>query len=204
MDDAGELMTAAKDVPDLIRFGKKMVAHGLVSAHAGNVSKRLGNSLLISTRGSMLDELEGKIVQAPLEGPSPIDQVASSELPMHRAIYRHTQAMAVFHGHGRFSIVASLSQEEDRVIPADSESAYYLTEIPIIEGGAGTEALGQAAAKALQEHKGALIRGHGVVARGDSVEEAYAILALIEQACHIRYHLALAQAFTRQLADRRP
>jgi ribulose-5-phosphate 4-epimerase/fuculose-1-phosphate aldolase len=69
---------------------------------------------------------------------------------------------------------------------------------------AGTEALGQAAAKALQEHKGALIRGHGVVARGDSVEEAYAILALIEQACHIRYHLALAQAFTRQLADRRP
>jgi len=204
MDDAGEFITAVKDVADLVRYGKKMVEHGLVSAHAGNVSKRLGNALLISTGGSMLDELEGKIVQVPLEGPSPFDHVASSELPMHRAIYQHTQAVSVFHGHGRFSIIESLAQEDDRLVPADSESAYYLSEIPIIEGGFGSEALGQAAAKALKDHRGALIRGHGVIARGESVEEAYAIVALIEQACHIRYHLALARALHHQLPEARP
>ena len=197
MNDACEAISVAKDLEDLLRYGKKMVERGLVSAHAGNISKRLGNSMLISMHGTMLDELEGKIVQVTLDAPSPFDHLASSELPMHRAIYRQTEANAVFHGHGRFSIIASLTTEAAHITPDDSESAYYLPIIPIIEGPSGTEELGYAAAVALKEHCGALIRGHGVVTKGMSVEEAYAMLAVIEQACHIRYHLALARALRR-------
>jgi L-fuculose-phosphate aldolase len=201
MEGACERITAARDVAELIQFGKKMVERGLVSAHAGNISKRIGNAMLISTRGSMLDQLEDKIVQVSLESSSPLDYLASSELPMHRAIYRDTEAYAVFHGHGRFSIVESLSTEATAITPADSESAYYVPVIPIVDGPSGTEELGRAAALALKEHRGALIRGHGVVTKGDSVEDAYAILAVIEQACHIRYHLALARALGRHLTD---
>jgi L-fuculose-phosphate aldolase len=197
MDDAYEAIGAANDLEDLIRYGKKMVGRDLVSAHAGNISKRIGNTILISMHGSMLDELEGKIVQVPLDPPSPLDQLASSELPMHRAIYRQTEAMAVFHGHGRFSIIASLATQATHLTPEDSESAYYLPVIPIIEGASGSEELGYAAAVALKDHRGALIRGHGVVTKGASIEEAYAGLAVIEQACHIRYHLALARALRR-------
>jgi L-fuculose-phosphate aldolase len=197
MNDAYEAIGAANDLEDLIRYGKKMVERDLVSAHAGNISKRIGNTILISMHGSMLDELEGKIVQVPLDPPSPLDQLASSELPMHRAIYRQTEAMAVFHGHGRFSIIASLATQATHLTPEDSESAYYLPVIPIIEGASGSEELGYAAAVALKDHRGALIRGHGVVTKGASIEEAYAGLAVIEQACHIRYHLALARAITR-------
>jgi L-fuculose-phosphate aldolase len=197
MNHVCDAISAANDLAELLRYGKKMVERGLVSAHAGNISKRLGNVILISTRGSMLDELEEKVVQVTLEPPSPLDQMASSELPMHRAIYRHTEAKAVFHGHGRFSIIESLTTEEALVTPMDSESAYYLPVIPIIEAPPGTEELGQAAAVALKQHRGALIRGHGVVTRGTSIEEAYAMLAVIEQACHIRYHLALARALKR-------
>jgi L-fuculose-phosphate aldolase len=197
MSDVCEVISAATDLDDLIRYGKKMADRGLVSAHAGNISKRIGNSLLISMHGSMLDELEGKIVQVTLDPPSPRDHLASSELPMHRAIYRQTEAKAVFHGHGRFSIIASLVTEAAHVTPEDSETAYYLPVIPIIEGESGTEELGYAAAVALKEHCGALIRGHGVVTRGASVEQAYAMLALIEQACHIRYHLTLGRALRR-------
>jgi L-fuculose-phosphate aldolase len=197
MNDAYEAIGAAKDLEDLMRYGKKMVERDLVSAHAGNISKRIGNTILISMHGSMLDELEGKIVQVPLDPPSSLDQLASSELPMHRAIYRQTEAMAVFHGHGRFSIIASLATQATQLTPEDSESAYYLPVIPIIEGASGSEELGYAAAVALKDHRGALIRGHGVVTKGASIEEAYAGLAVIEQACHIRYHLALARAVTR-------
>ena len=197
MNHVCDVISAANDLADLLRYGKKMVERGLVSAHAGNISKRIGNVMLISTRGSMLDELEEKIVQVTLDPPSPLDHVASSELPMHRAIYRHTEANAVFHGHGRFSIIESLTTEAALVTPMDSESAYYLPVIPIIEAPPGTEELGHAAAVALKEHRGALIRGHGVVTRGSSIEEAYAMLAVIEQACHIRYHLALARALKR-------
>jgi L-fuculose-phosphate aldolase len=197
MNGACDVVSAVKDLEDLIRFGKKMVEGGLVCAHAGNISKRVGNAMLISMRGSMLDELEEKIVQVPLNPPSPLDHIASSELPMHRAIYQQTEAMAVFHGHGRFSIIESLTADAGHITPEDSESAYYLPVIPIIEGESGTAELGHAAAVALKEHRGALIRGHGVVTRGASVEEAYAILAVIEQACHIRYHLALARLLKR-------
>jgi L-fuculose-phosphate aldolase len=123
----------------LIQYGKKIVECQLVSAHAGTISKPIVSSLLINTRCSMLDQLEGKIVHAPLEGSSPLKRSASSELPMHRGIYRQMQALAVCHGYGRFSIIASLSAREDRVIPANSESGAYLPEIPTIEGQAGTE-----------------------------------------------------------------
>jgi L-fuculose-phosphate aldolase len=198
MSDACAVISAAKDLEDLIRFGKKMVGCGLVSAHAGNISKRIGNTMVISTHGSMLDELEGEIVQVTLDPPSPLDHLASSELAMHRAIYRQTGAMAVFHGHGRFSIIESLATEEAHITPEDVESAYYLPTIPIVEGQSGTEELAYAAAVALKDHRGALIRGHGVVAKGASVEEAYATLAIIEQACHIRYHLALTRLLKRR------
>jgi L-fuculose-phosphate aldolase len=197
MDDVCDVIAVANDLKDLVRYGKKMVERDLVSAHAGNISKRIGNTILISRHGSMLDELEGKIVQVPLDPPSALDQLASSELLMHRAIYRQTEAMAVFHGHGRFSIIASLTTEATHLTPEDAESAYYLPVIPIIEGASGTEELSYAAAVALKDHRGALIRGHGVVTKGATIEEAYAGLAMIEQACHIRYHLALARAITR-------
>lgn len=202
MESACDVITAARDVAELIRFGKKMVERGLVSAHAGNISKRIGNAMLISRHGSMLDELEDKIVQVPLDPPSPFDHLASSELPMHRAIYKATEAWSVFHGHGRFSIIESLSTEANAITPEDSESAYYLPVIPIVEGPFGTEELGRAAALALKKHRGALIRGHGVVTKGNSAEEAYAMLAVIEQACHIRYHLAIARELGRPLAIR--
>jgi L-fuculose-phosphate aldolase len=201
MNGACDVISAVRDLEDLIRYGKKMAERGLVNAHAGNISKRIGNSMLISIRGSMLDELEGKIVQVTLDPPSPLDHIASSELPMHRAIYRQTQAMAVFHGHGRFSIIESLTTDAAHITPEDSESANYLPVIPIIEGQSGTDELGHAAAVALKEHRGALIRGHGVVTKGASVEEAYAILAIIEQACHIRYHLTLARQLGRYGRD---
>ena len=194
MNAACDVISAAKDLEDLVRYGKKMVERGLVSAHAGNISKRIGKAMLISMHGSMLDALEGKIVEVTLDPSSPLDHLASSELPMHRAVYWQTEAVAVFHGHGRFSIIDSLTTEAAHITPEDSESAYYLPVIPIIEGESGTEELGYAAAAALKDHRGALIRGHGVVTKGASIEEAYAMLALIEQACHIRYHLALARA----------
>lgn len=198
MDDACHIMAAAKAVADLIRYGKKMVERDLVSAHAGNISARVGDALLISRHGSMLDELEEQVVQVSIDTPSHLDCHASSELPMHRAIYRQTEAMAVFHGHGRFSIIESLRTEAPSITPEDFESAYYLPVIPIINGPSGSEELAHAAATALNEHHGALIRGHGVVTRGRRVEDAFALLALIEQACHIRYHLALMRVPSRQ------
>jgi L-fuculose-phosphate aldolase len=149
MHDAGDVLSTASALHELMRDGKKMVARELVSAHAGNSSTRLGKSLLISRHGRMLDALEGQIVQVALDPPRALDHLASPELPMHRAIYRQTEPMAVCHGHGRFSILESLRTEAAHVTPTDSESVSYLPVIPIVEAPSGSEELGRATALAL-------------------------------------------------------
>ncbi|HED00446.1 MAG TPA: aldolase [Proteobacteria bacterium] len=173
---------------ELIKYGKKMVAQGLAHSHFGNVSKRIGDRILISTTGSMLDELEGQIVEVSLSGPSSLDMVASTELLVHKEIYRETSALSILHGHSEFAVVLSLLYPAGTELRAeDSESTYLLHEIPIIQGGVGSKELGQNAAAGLRDHKAVLIKGHGVFARGSTVDEAFVVLSSVEHSCKVKY-----------------
>lgn len=173
---------------ELVKFGRKLVESGLTRSRFGNVSFRKDEDLMIiSRRGSMLDELEGQLVEVPIFRTSELDGEASIELPMHRRIYMKTPASFVFHAHPLFAVVLSLLTEEREIKPLDSESRSYLERIPIIEGEAGSRELAESAAEILSSFPGAIIRGHGAVARGASAAEAYEILWAIEQACRIKY-----------------
>ncbi|MEW6327382.1 MAG: aldolase [Thermodesulfobacteriota bacterium] len=173
---------------ELIKYGKKMVAQGLAYSHFGNVSKRVGDRLLISTTGSMLNELEGHIVEVPLLESSPLDIRASIELGAHREIYKRTPALAVLHGHSEFAVVLSLLHPAGAELrPEDSEGACLLHEIPIIQGESGSEELAEKASAALCDHKAVLIRGHGVFARGNTVNEAFVVLSAVEHSCRVKY-----------------
>ena len=180
---------------ELIKYGKKMVESGLVDSHFGNVSKRVGNEMLISTTGSMLDELEGQIITVPIDLTSPdeLDVIASSEVNVHRTIYKNTSALSILHGHSPYAVVESLLfQPGESIKPRDSESVYFLHEVPVIKGGIGSKELAVNAAKALSKHKGAIVQGHGTFARGATVDEAYVILSSVEHACMVKYLTDLA------------
>ncbi len=176
---------------ELIKYGKKMVSSGLVDSHFGNVSKRIGNNMLISLTGSMLDELEGEIIEVPIFEESSIDIIASTEIKMHREIYKNSSALAILHGHSPFAVILSMTEKSDIIKPEDSESLYLLHEIPIVEGGVGTEKLAETAAQRIKEHKGIIIRGHGTVAKGQTVDEAFVVLSSIEHSCKIKYYVDL-------------
>ena len=198
---------------ELIKYGRKMVESRLVHSHFGNVSKRVGDQMLISTTGSLLDELEGQIVSVPVDATTPdeLDVIASSEVNVHRAIYKQTSALAVLHGHSRFAVVLSLlcceageegeageeegeaGEEEGEIVPEDSESVYFLHEIPVVTGGIGSDELARNAARALRDHKGLVVRGHGTFARGATVDEAFVILSSVEHACTVKYFCDLAR-----------
>ena len=172
----------------------------MVHSHFGNVSKRVGDQMLISTTGSLLDELEGQIVSVPVDATTPdeLDVIASSEVNVHRAIYKQTSALAVLHGHSRFAVVLSLlcceaAEEEGEIVPEDSESVYFLHEIPVVTGGIGSDELARNAARALRDHKGLVVRGHGTFARGATVDEAFVILSSVEHACTVKYFCDLAR-----------
>lgn len=177
---------------EISKFGKKLVNFGLAGAHFGNISVRTGNKILITRSGSMLDELnKNRIVEVDLGSRSPVVKGASVETTVHRTIYEKTSALAVIHAHSPFAIIQSMLNKGNLLIPEDCESKYFLGEIPIITGEPGSDRLAENAAKALKNHKGVIVKGHGTFAIGKNLEEAYAVVSSIEQVCKIKYYTDL-------------
>jgi len=77
----------------------------------------------------------------------------------------------------------------------DSEGKLFLKSIPIVEGGIGSEELAENAAKAFEDGnvKGIVVLGHGTIAAGETLEEAYYITAQLEHAAKIKYMYARAK-----------
>ena len=179
---------------EIAKFGKMLVLHGLVESHFGNISIRVGSKMLITRSGTPLDEItEKSVVEVDIDKPSSLDKIASSEVAVHREIYKHTQALAVIHAHSPFAVIESLLAEEDNIIPINIEGQYFLHEIPVVRGAAGTAELAKGTREALNDHKGAIVLGHGTFAVGKTLEEAYFITEQIEHSCKLKYYFDLAK-----------
>ncbi len=179
---------------EMAKFGRMLVEHGLVESHFGNISVRMGSKILITKSGVPLDEITRKsVVEVDIDKPSSLDNIASSEVTVHRAIYKHTQALAVIHAHPSFAVIESLLAEEDNIIPINIEGQYFLHEIPVVRGAAGTPELAKSTREALKDHKDAIVFGHGTFAAGKTLEEVYFITEQIEHSCKLMYYFDLAK-----------
>lgn len=171
---------------EISKFGRKLVASGLAYAHFGNISVLFEGKILITSTGSMLDEIgEDEVIEVASEGPCPEDALASCETVVHRAIYEKTKAGAVIHTHSPYAVATSIL-EEGPFEPMDGEGARFLGTVPIIEGEMGSLGLAKNASKALKEHRACIVRGHGVFATGASLEEAYIVACMVEHSTMIR------------------
>jgi L-fuculose-phosphate aldolase len=171
---------------DIARFGIKVVQSGLTGSRFGNISLLLGNDILITRTGSMLDDLdESQIINVDLRGPCLNDKIASTETCVHRAIYNKTSALAVIHTHSPYAVTLSLVEEA--VEPIDSEGKYFLGTMPVVEGDFGTDALAKSVSSALSMHNACIAKGHGVFAAGKSLKEAYAFACMAEHSSKVRY-----------------
>lgn len=169
---------------ELIRYGKKIVEAGLAHSHFGNISKRVGNKMLISMTGAMLDDLDGAIVEVDLHRRGSVDVIASTEVEVHRSVYQKTSALSVVHTHSPHAVAVSLLVK-DGFEPVDSESRLILHWIPVVEGSVGSEELARVCSEALREHKAVIIRGHGPVVRGQTVDEAFVYACCVEHAAYV-------------------
>lgn len=174
-----------------IKIGKELGRLGLVSSHSGNMSIRHEAGILITRHKAMLPCLgETDLVVAPLEGPCP---GASSELPVHQAIYGQTNAKAVLHCHPPYAVLLSLYLDE--ISPVDVEGRLVLKRVRIVEvrNPVGSEEVAQAIIPCLQEDKVAIIRGHGSFAIGEDLEEALMLSSALEFSCRVLYLAMLLQ-----------
>lgn len=166
--------------------GRDLMASGLLTLHAGNLSVRRNGRVFITRTGSSLGHLgAGDVVETPLDRGQRPHPRASMELPTHLAIYEATGAGAVLHAHPPSAI--ALSFVADRIVPMDSEGAIILREVPVIRARnvvASPEVARQAAAL-LRDHRVVVVATHGSFAVGQSLEEALSVTTTLEMSAKI-------------------
>ncbi len=170
------------------QIGRDLFHQGLNSSHSGNMSIRLGDRLVITRRGSMLGRLkESDLIETGLDKNDSHITLASTEIGVHRSIYKNTSALAIVHAHPVYATALSLVDEE--IIPIDSEGQYMLHKIPILsfEHTVGSEEVARVLPEYLKEYKVVMIRGHGSFATGQLIEEAYQWTSSLENISKIIY-----------------
>ena len=173
---------------DMIRWGKLLFERRLISGWGGNLSCRLGkNEFLITGQHAPLGFLMPKdLVRIKADGkPIKKDQRASSETPMHLAVYAGTDAQAIVHVHPPMVLAFSLSH--DSFVPVSFEEKYTIGEVPIIPQDTPTVTKPDKVVEELKYHPVVIVKGHGTVAVGKNFQEAFLLTDLLEEAVHCQF-----------------
>ena len=173
---------------EMIYWGKLLFERRLISGWGGNLSCRLGKNLfLITGQHAPLGFLTPKdLVRINQDGKALAkDRKASSETPMHMAVYAGTDAQAIIHVHPPMVLAFSLTH--DSFIPVSFEEKYTIGEVPIIPQDTPTVTRPEKVVEELKYHPVVIIKGHGTVAIGKNFQEAFLLTDLLEEAVHCQF-----------------
>jgi L-fuculose-phosphate aldolase len=185
----------------LVSYSRRLLDDGLAIGSAGNMSVRLGSSVVITPSGVPYRDMRpAQICEIGLDGAAiSVPAAVSSELPMHLAIYQATDAGAVVHTHSPEVIALSAVFDE---LPAIHYAIHAL-------GGPvrvapytrfGSDGLASAAVLALASRRAAILQNHGAICYGRTLIEAYERALLLEWLAHT-YRLARALGEPKILTD---
>ena len=176
----------------IVHHAGRLRPDGLVVGTAGNLSVRTGDLVAITPSSIDYDELDpGLICVVGLDGEIvDAERAPSSELPMHLAVYRGTEAAAIVHTHAPYATTLSAVVDE---LPAIH---YTIAEL----GGPvrvaqyatfGTDELASSVMDALQGRSAVLLGSHGTLTVGYSLEQAYWHSVLLEWLATLYYRATL-------------
>ena len=185
----------AQKAQDCLKAAKLLYRRFLVNTYEGNVSVRLGDTILITPSAVCKEELEeDDLVEVDLASGETLrakeSRMASSETKMHLCVYRNSAAQAVVHAHPPFATAYAVAAKpiETRAYP---EMRVLYDRIPVCRyGRPGTEAVNADVPEALKTHDVFLLSNHGLVACGPSAITAAYRLEGVESIAKV---LTLAQ-----------
>jgi L-fuculose-phosphate aldolase len=170
----------------LVATARRTVAEGLVVGTSGNVSVRVGDTVLVTPSGVPYDRLTPQdAVGVSLDGRRVLGALTpTSELPMHLAVYRATPAAAVVHTHAVHATAVSTLVSE---LPLVHYMAAALGGPVRVAPYAlyGTEELAANMLRALEGRSGCLLQNHGTVTYGATLDQAYDRTAQLEWMCRV-------------------
>ena len=170
----------------LVATARRTVADGLVVGTSGNVSVRVGDIVLVTPSGVPYDRLTPEdVTGVGLDGRQVLGTlVPTSELPMHLAVHRTTDARAVVHTHAVHATAVSTLVPELPTIHYMSAAlggpvrvAPYATY--------GSEELAENMLRALSDRTACLLQNHGTMAYGTTLDQAYDRTAQLEWMCRL-------------------
>lgn len=181
----------------LIEWGRRLFERRLVSGWGGNLSSRAGKErVLITAQHAPLGFLAPEdLVLVDLEGrPVHRGRQPSSETALHLAVYRDTDAQAVIHAHPPEVLVFSLAHES--FLPLSFEEKYTLGEVAVVAQDTPTVTRPEAVVRELKLRPIVILKGHGTVAAGKDLREAFLLTDLLEEAvrCQLLHPAGAAAA----------
>lgn len=174
----------------VVEYCLKMQADDLTVGTSGNLSVRSGDLIAITPSGVVYDDLtpetvcvidlDGTVVEGDLE--------PSSEVPMHTAVYRATDAGAVVHSHPMYCTALSVTMDE--VPPVHYMLALLGGPVRVAPYARfGSPELARGSVDAMVDRTGVLLRNHGATTYGPTLAKAYTRSLYLEWVCRL-YHQA--------------
>ncbi|MCC6586592.1 MAG: class II aldolase/adducin family protein [Bryobacterales bacterium] len=154
-------------------------ARGYAFGSTGNISIRIGDEVWITPTGGSLRKLAPTAIACiDMQGGARNEAKASKEYPFHLAAYQSAgaKANAIVHLHSTYAVALSCLDGLDEHQPLPVVTPYYLMRVapvavvPYFRPGS-TELAG-AIGEAARGHNTILLRNHGLVCLGSSLEEA--------------------------------
>jgi L-fuculose-phosphate aldolase len=171
---------------ELVATARRTVADGLVVGTSGNVSARVGDTVLVTPSGVPYDRLTpDDITGVDLTGRQVLGTlVPTSALPLHLAIYRTTDARAVVHTHAvHATAVSTLVTELPAIHYMSSALGGRVRVAPYATYGTGE--LAENMLHALTDRSGCLLQNHGTITYGTTLDQAYDRTAQLEWMCRL-------------------
>lgn len=173
---------------EMIKWGKLLFDRRLISGWGGNLSCRVGeNDFSITGRHAPLGFLtSADLVRIDGAGkPLNASQLASSETPLHLAVYAATGTQVIVHVHPPMVLAFSLTH--GNFVPVSFEEKYTIGEVSIIAQDTPTVTKPEQLAEELKYRPVVIIKGHGTVAVGSNFQDAFLITDLLEEAVRCRF-----------------
>ncbi|MFG2503695.1 class II aldolase/adducin family protein [Streptomyces sp. NPDC048441] len=166
---------------ELVAAARRTVRDGLVVGTSGNLSVRVGGTILVTPSGVPYDRLTPEdAVGVDIDGRRLFGDLSpTSELPMHLAIYRTTSAGAVVHTHAVHATAVSTVVQE---LPPIHYMAAALGGPARVAPYApyGSDELAENMLRSLRGRTGCLLQNHGTVTYGGTLDQAYDRTAQLE------------------------
>ncbi len=174
---------------DIIAIGKEAYRKGLVVGWGGNMSVRLdGEAFLITThraalgfltrRDFLIRDLKGNTLRG--EG------TPSTETGLHTAIYQCTDARAVVHLHPPYTNVLAVSGVQLKAMTFESALSLGAT-VPVVAQESPSVTRLEEVTGALQLSNVVILKGHGTVAVGEDLQEAFFLSEILEESAMMTY-----------------